>query len=239
MIQNIKNRLEKKFENWAYFIYDHHAKIIPMVFITVILLAINIINIKIDVSTEGFLYEDDPNRVAYTEFRNQFGRDEQIIIAIKNEAIFTPQFLNELHAMHKELETTVPYLKDIQSLINARKTRGKNNALLVDDLFQTFPIDEASIKEAESYIQESNFFDNLLISEDKTFTTLVITSQTYSSIGNVAPVEDEFADDFSEELGGEASQELEFITDSENSQMLAVVNRIVNKYREKGLDIHI
>ena len=139
IVQEFKQSIEDKFKNLAYFIYDHHKKIIPTIFLTIILLAINLYKITLDVSTEGFLYKDDPNRVAYTKLRDQFGRDEKIIIAIKSDHIFSDKFLNNLKSLQDELEDKVPYLKDILSLINATKTTGNNDSLIVEELFKKFP----------------------------------------------------------------------------------------------------
>ncbi len=57
-----------------------------------------------DTSTEGFFHKTDPMRIAYDEFRDQFGRDEKLLIAIKTDNIFDIDFLNKLEKLHKKLE---------------------------------------------------------------------------------------------------------------------------------------
>ena len=244
MIQRLKNSLEAKFEQFAYFIYDHHKKIIPVVMVSILLLSINLYNIKIDVSTESFLYEDAPDRVTYSKFRDQFGRDEKIIVAIKSENTFDKVFLNKLHEIHQKLSTEVPYVKKVDSLINARKTSGEGDLLIVDDLFKTFPIDDQEIADAKAYIEQSPFFEDLLISEDKSFTAIVITSNTYSSIGIKEEKSkgefDEFADDFGTPIDKNAEViKQPFITNSENNAMIDAVNAITSEYKKEGIDIHV
>ena len=95
--------------------------------------------ITIDTSTEGFLHENDPTLLSYNAFRDQFGRDEVIIIALKSPNIFSQAFLKKLKVLHEDLEQNVPFIDDITSLVNARNTRGETNELIVEDLLEDWP----------------------------------------------------------------------------------------------------
>jgi predicted RND superfamily exporter protein len=75
----------------------------------------------------------------YNAFRDQFGRDERIALAIKTNDIFNFKHLEKLRDLHNELKENTPYLYDITSLINARNTIGSENSLLVEDLFEHWP----------------------------------------------------------------------------------------------------
>ena len=98
--------------------------------------------LSIDTSNEGFFHQDDPILLTYNAFREQFGRDDMIAIAIKSDKIFTTEFLNKLGQLHKELEAEVPHVKEITSMLNARNTRGEGDVLLVGDLLTEFPDSE-------------------------------------------------------------------------------------------------
>ena len=129
----IRTRLEKWFENLAHAIYRHRILSLLIMLVLSGILIVQIPKITIDTSTEGFLHDDDPALLAYNAFRDQFGRDEVIIIAIKPEEVFDHRFLKRLKALHEELEDHVPFIEDITSLINARSTRGESNELIVED----------------------------------------------------------------------------------------------------------
>ncbi len=107
--------------------------------IIVVLFVLQIPNIKIDTSTEGFLHIDDPILLDYEEFRDQFGREEIAMVSLKPEKIFDPTFLKKLKSLHDDLEENLPFLDDITSLINARNTHGNKDVLIVEDLFETWP----------------------------------------------------------------------------------------------------
>ena len=61
--------------------------------------------IEIDTSMEGFLEPDDPVRLGYDAFREQFGREELILIAIRTSEVFRLEFLEKLpHAGETDLK---------------------------------------------------------------------------------------------------------------------------------------
>ena len=52
-------------------------------------LASNIRNLQFDTSNEGFLHTDDPILTIYNDFREQFGRDDMLLLTIHSENIFS------------------------------------------------------------------------------------------------------------------------------------------------------
>ena len=57
-----------------------------------------------------------PLRAAYEDFRDRYGRDQAILIAIEGDDVFDLAFLEKLRALHEELEAELPHLQDVQSL---------------------------------------------------------------------------------------------------------------------------
>ena len=98
---NIRKRIEIWFESLGHFIFKHRWLALALMLIFVGTLSSQLPKITIDTSTESFLHDDDPTIVTYNEFRDQFGRDEMIVIAIESSEIFTQNFLKKL----KLLET--------------------------------------------------------------------------------------------------------------------------------------
>lgn len=92
--------------------------------------------LRIDTRDESFFHEDDPALIAYNQFRDTFGQDDQFIIAMKPEGGLTPGFIATLYKLHHELEASVPYIDDITSLINARIVSAEGDTLIVDDLMK-------------------------------------------------------------------------------------------------------
>ena len=203
---DIRKRIERWFESIARNLYHHRIKTLLIMAIFMGSLFTQLPKITIDTSTEGFLHENDPTLLDYNRFRDEFGRDEMIIIAIKPPDVFHPEFLEKLKQLHEELEENVPYLDDINSLINARNTRGEEDELIVEDLLENWPETPEALADLKQRVLENPMYVNLMISEDATFTTIVIKTESSSSITDG------------------------YLTDAENTQVVEAVRAIVKKY---------
>jgi len=247
-------RSEEKFHHFSDVIYDNKFKTLFAVLAVVIALASNLPNITFDTSTEGFLYKDDPQILAYNDFRNQFGRDEKIIIALKTRDVFAPEFLKTLFALHDDIEQNAPYIKEVDSLKNARKTTGNEDELIVEDLFEDgFPADAGQLEEIKKFALSNPIYKNLYLSEDASFTTIMITTQTYTSIGVVDESENEMLESGFDDAGfddvatgGEALakdkvllDKREFINVIETNELIADIEKILKKYRSDDIKIYI
>lgn len=233
--KNWRIRVEEKFHCYSDVIYINKFKVLLLIFSLVGVIASNVPNITFDTSTEGFLYKTDPQIINYNDFRNQFGRDEKIIIAIKTKDIFAPEFLKTLFALHTEIENTAPYIKEVNSLKNARKTTGNLEELIVEDLFEHgIPQETQQLEKIKQFALSNAIYKNIYLNEGATFTTLVISTQTYTSIGVVAETEDELLDSgFDDELieSETNSEAREFINVLETNELIASLENILTKYQ--------
>ncbi len=243
-------RTEEKFHHFSDFIYDNKFKMLLAVLAMVVALASNLPKITFDTSTEGFLYKDDPQILAYNDFRNQFGRDEKIIVAIKTRDVFDRSFLKTLFELHSDIEQNAPYIKQVDSLKNARKTTGNEEELIVEDLFEDgIPADPEQLDDIKQFALSNPIYENLYLSEDATFTTIMITTQTYTSIGVTTESESELLesgfDEPVDEDPGEhgfdepVTEELEFINVLETNELIKVVEETLQKYQSDDISIYV
>lgn len=228
MIQTIRQRIETGLERYAR-VVTNNAWITLLVSVLVVgALGANLPKIVMDTATESFLHDDDPALLAYNDFRDQFGRDELVIVAIETEDVFAPEFLAKLKKLHDELRDNTPYLDDITSLINARNTFGRADELIVEDLFQDWPTDPAAFEEKRQRAYANPLFENTFLSEDRRITAIVIRTDAYSSVG----VEEDALAGF-EDLDaptGEQQVPREFLSDAENSELVQKVAEISYAY---------
>ena len=136
-----------------------------------------------DTSTEGFLHEDDPVRTAYDAFRERFGRDTKLLLVIRPSDVFERDSLERLRALHEEIENEVPKLVEVTSLVNARQTRGVGDELIVGELLEDWPETPEALAEVKRRALSNPLYLNTLISADGRFTTVVIETEAYSSLG--------------------------------------------------------
>ena len=237
---NWRHRTERKFERFSDLLFTHSKKTIFAVLLLVTGFGSQLSTLTMDTSTEGFLHKTDSMRVAYDEFRDQFGRDEKLLVAIKTENVFDLDFLKKLEKLHKKLEAELPYITDVNSLINARNTYGDEKSLIVEDLFEVLPSSQQQIEPQKQRALNNPLLQNLLFSEDQKFAALVIDTQTYSSFDAdgkllVEQEEDEFAD----ELVISAPTDQIYLSDAENTVIVNKAQQIIKEFAADDFEIYL
>jgi predicted RND superfamily exporter protein len=235
---NWRYRIESKFEQFSDFIFTHRKKTIALVLLMVLAMGTQLPNLRMDTSTEGFLHETDIMRLNYDKFRDQFGRDEKILVAVKTPDIFKADFLKKLARLHRDLETNLPYIDEVNSLLNARNTLGTKESLLVEDLFEDFKINEKELSRKKQLALKNPLLVDLLFDKSNTFTNIIIDTQTYSSFDRqgrkiTLSEEDEFSDEPAEPV------DKIYLTDEENTKIIEKIQAIVKKYEAEDFQVYL
>ena len=170
----LRARIESAFARSAVLIFRHRIKTLLIVFAALAALMAQIPHMKFDTSTESFFRKDDPALIAYDRFRQQFGRDEFIVAAINPPEVFDRAFLVRLRDYQQALEGKVPHLKEVNSLITVRNTRGEAERLVVEDLVREIPQTPQAMAALKQRVLSSELYPNLFISADGRFTTVLI-----------------------------------------------------------------
>ncbi|MGD9365740.1 MAG: efflux RND transporter permease subunit [Desulfobacteraceae bacterium] len=233
-----RQRIEKGFETLARLIFQHRIKTMLMLAVMIGALLTQLPHVALDTSMEGFLHPDDPALVTYNEFRDQFGRDEFIIVGFHPDNVFDVNFLNMLKSIHAELEAKVPYLDDVTSLINARNTRGEGDELIVEDLLETWPQTSQAIETIRQRALANHMYRNMLLSKDGTFTSILMRTNALSTTNS----EEDLLKGFDSDSPGTATAPKAsptYLTDAENTEVVEAVDAIVRKYKSQGHRIHL
>ena len=234
---------EKKFEDFSDWVFENSKKTIFLVLLSVAALGWQLPSLTMDTSTEGFLHKSDPMRIAYDVFRDQFGRDEKVLLAIKTSNIFDIDFLHKLESFHEALEAELPYIKKVNSLINARNTYGVEGELIVEPLINQLPTTQIAVDALKKTATANKLFDNLLYSEDYTMTVITIDTQTYAGgIEGDALGELDFEDelDFSFEVDSTVeSAPKAYLSDAENDEIIIMAQQVMSRYDAEDFVIYI
>ncbi len=242
IMSNIRNRIERLFEEFAIAIYDNRYKTLIIMLVIIGCLFSQLPKMAFDLSSEGFLHENDPSRINYNKFRDQFGREELLIIALKPNDIFEPEFLRGLKQLHDDLEEHVPHLDDITSLINARNTLGQGDRLIVEDLLETWPENQNEFDALKLRALNNPMYKNLLISDDGKYTTIVIQTSAYSPTEDETDILEGF-ENVSETNHGKNAKTINidstrtYLTDRENGEVVKAVEKIVKRHTIKDTEI--
>lgn len=196
----------------------HHPFVaIGLMLIAVGGLAASLPQLTFESDVDRYLERDDPIRLDYDALRDQFGRDDLLYLAITPPEIFEPGFLARLRGIHERLEDDLPYVEEVQSLINARQTRGEGDTLLVDELLEAWPETPGEIAAIAARARANPFYRNLYLSDDGRTAGIVIEPMTFQ------PVESDDLSGFDEDVGSDpgAAEEPLYLT---GFQTAALVN---------------
>ena len=239
---NWRTKAENKFESFSDWLYDNATKAILVIVLFVAALGSQLPTLKMDTSTEGFLHKTNPMRIEYDVFRDQFGRDEKLMIAVKTDSIFNLGFLKKLDSFHSALEDELPHIKGVDSLINARNTFGIEGELIVEPLIDDLPETQEDLSRLRSTITNNSFYKNLLYSEDFTMTTVTIDTQTYS---NVEAISEDVNIDFDEYLDFDAEVQVNqsasrlYLSDAENDEIILETQQIMERFNDDNFEIYL
>lgn len=229
-----KDKTEAKFEECAGIIIGHAKKIILLMVLLVVGLGSQLTELVLDTSTEGFLHKNDPMRIDYNNFRDEFGRDEKLLLAIETKNIFKKEFLIKLSKLQDRINDEVRYLDRVESIINTRVVRGVGDKIVIEELFENRDFSKSNIKKKEEEIESNELIKGLLFSEDKTMAVIVVGTQTYTSSG-----EDDVGDTDVGGFGDENIVDSLYITDIENDEVVNGIQKIISDMSVENFKIHL
>ncbi|MCP4906389.1 MAG: MMPL family transporter [bacterium] len=229
-----RGRAEEYFEAWGYFVVRHRwPASIFSIFVTLWLVSF-LPSLTIDNSTESFLRVDDPAVLAYNEFREQFGRDDRIIVSIETPDPFDLEFLERLRELHDAFESEVPFVEEVESLINARFTRGEERGLVVGELLEKWPETEADLAIFRERVLSNPLYRNSLISADGSVTAIVVTPETFSP---ESPANDELSG-FGD---GEGARDLApiYLKAAEGDRVITALYDVMDRFEAPDFRLHM
>ncbi|MCH6561155.1 MAG: MMPL family transporter [Myxococcales bacterium] len=232
----IRDRIEVGFERWGRLVFRYRWAAIVLMLALASALTSRLPLLTLDNSIESFLHEDDPAVLLYNDFRDQFGWDEYIFILLEPREVFDLLFLEELKALHEELETEVPYLDDVTSLLNARSTRGEKDELIVEDLLEEWPETPDAMRVFRERVFANPLYLHTLISENGRFTTITLKPDTYSTLQEI----DALAG-FDDGEMGEALADVkrEFLTEKETALLIKSVREVMARHEGPQLKLYL
>jgi predicted RND superfamily exporter protein len=231
-----RRRIEASFEQWGYFIVRHRW---PALFVSLAVtgwLISFLPGLTVDNSTESFLLKSDPAAVEYNDFRDQFGRDDRIVVAVEAPDLFDPLFLERLRSLHETIESEVPFVEEVESLVNARFSRGEGGELVVGELLEEWPESEADLALFEERVLGNPLYRNALISQDAKVTALAVTPNTYAT-DSPGSKESEVIGGFDDEAVGD--EDLVYLTAAEGDALIVAMYQVMDRFEAPDFKLHM
>lgn len=240
-MSGIRSRIERMFSRLGRWIYENPKKTLAASLVFCLFFFIQVPNLGVDTSSEAMLRENDPIRIAYNKFRDQFGRAEMMVIAVEPPEIFDPDFLEKLRDLHHALEDEIPYVREVTSLVNIRNTRGEGDSLIVEELLEDWPENGLTMEELRERVMSSPLYRNHIMSEDGRVTALLIETEAYADAPAGGEAFDQAFDAFedpapvkTEDAGGKPKR---YFTVEQNREVVLAVDKLLDRFRAPDFNV--
>ena len=238
MARGFRNHVERGFEAWGRSVSARPILILIASLVFAATCIAGLPRLSVDVSFEAFLKSDDEVLVSYDAFREQFGRDERVIISAEpgpgGGGIFDLHFLEKLRALHEAIEQRVPYVDEVTSLVNARDTRGEADSLLVEDFLDPWPENDQQLAKLHARAIANPLFRNNVISADAAITTIMLELQLYSSVGS----ENDTLAGFDGAVG-ESDEPPPLLSGSETAELVDALHTVIADFEGPDFVLHV
>jgi len=234
----MRDYLEAGFGRLATLVFDHAKSFLVLMLVSFVLLASGLQYMRLDTSTEGFLHVNDPVRVAYNDFKQQFGQDDRILVAVHSDDLFAPANLQKLESLHNALADQVPYLAAVDSLITSRVTTGDADSLIVNELFDPWPTTNEDYAHLKTLALANPLLTNLLVNEQGSFTNIMLQMQAFDhqEVDGEISIDDLLAIGDTDTL--EQVPEIP-LSDAQKAQIIDAVATVVDDYNTPEFTIYV
>lgn len=174
---NWKEGVEQGFARYGLFCARSPWWVLLATLLFIGVLSAQLFKLQADTSVEGFLRDDDPALLRFQSFREQFGRDELITIAIRPQEVFNSDFLRTLKGLQQRLQDDVPYVDRVYSLINARDIQASDDELVIAELVETIPQSDSEMEALMAHALGSPIYRGALLSDGGDITTILVRLQ--------------------------------------------------------------
>ena len=234
----MRNQIETQLERLGHVLYRRAGWVIALVLLIIAAGTSQIPRIELRTSTDEFLRPDDPVRVDYDAFLERFGRDDVILLAVEATELFDLVALERLRALHEALEEEVPHVREVQSLINARETRGEADQLIVGELFEDWPETEAELEAIRTRALANPIYRGTFLSKDARLTTVNVELEAFSSFFESDDVFTGFDDTTPEPADAAELETQQKLTSQQEAAAVAAVQAIVERFDGPDFQIH-
>ena len=150
----------------ACFVVDHRRAVLAGVMALTLLAAFLARDLRFDTSIDAWFLDDDPMVQSYDAFRERFGADEVVLVAVTVEGgVFTPDALASIDRLQTAF-AGAPFVADVRSLGDAPLVRREGDAVVVGTLMDQLPRTDAQALLVRARALDSPLIRGQLVTDD-------------------------------------------------------------------------
>jgi predicted RND superfamily exporter protein len=234
---NYKSKIEKGFHHLGISVIRNRWIILLMTLVVAGLAATQLPKLSIATSVESMFTQNDQVITDYQQFRNQFGRDEEIVLLISSSDIFDLEFLTTLKQFHEDLENSLPLLKEVRSLANASYVESVDGGVSVRGFLDNLPKTEEEARQFRKRGLSYPGFQNVYYTPDGRHAIVVIKTQAVSALTADGQRLRGYARGVSGAKPPPPDVEQQSISQVENIAVIGIVEAVIKEYQAPDFKI--
>ncbi len=132
-------------------------------------------NFTFDNTADAFFMQGDSNLANYEEFKEHYQSDEFSLILVKAPGVWDKIFINDIKKVTTTLEK-IKHVSRVASITNVRNIEGKDDEIVIDDLFSEEYTNE-EIKERQRKAIIHPHYSNLYVTKNGKHVAIVIETE--------------------------------------------------------------
>ncbi len=141
-------------------------------------------SLEIDNSVDDMLPSSHPAKELYDEVTETFGGTDTIIVAYRDDDIFSQETLSKINELTKQFGQ-VEGVDEVQSIANAKKLEGSGGSLSVSDIIPESGVNPEQIPEIEEYVTNSRTLKGTVLSSDGKYAGFMVELSEEASDSSV------------------------------------------------------
>ncbi|MBS3813082.1 RND family transporter [Candidatus Bipolaricaulota bacterium] len=197
----VSSKLTEWLEGLSVVITEYPKSAIAAVLIVTLFFGFWIPGLEIDNSVDDMLPANHPDKELYDEVTETFGGTDTIIVAYREDDIFTERTLDRIKELTDKFEG-VSGVSSVQSIANAKRMEGDGAGLKVSDLIPSSGLEPEDVPSIKSYVEENQTLRGTVLSNDGKYAGFLIElsqesadSEVYGDLQEIVDGE-ENPDDF-------------------------------------------
>jgi hydrophobe/amphiphile efflux-3 (HAE3) family protein len=156
------------------FILKYRWLIIILSIVIPVVIGLQIFRAEIDPDLEKYIPSNMPSRINTQEIEDIFGGDELLILIFETDDVLNPETLKRIKSIRKELNK-LDEVGQIMSLFDIKNLKSEGGMLVSESFLDVIPQTDEEIKSLRKDLSESNMAKNIVVSEDFTLATIILS----------------------------------------------------------------
>jgi predicted RND superfamily exporter protein len=236
-LHDYKRKIEKGFHHLGIGVIRYRWAILLITVVVAGLAATQLPRLSIATSVETMFARNDRILADYQQFRNQFGRDEEIVLLISSADIFSLEFLTTLKQFHDDLENSLPLLKEVRSLANAPYIIPGDNGSHIGGFLDNLPRTPEEVQQYKKRGLSYPGFRNQYFTPDGNHAIVAIKTQAVSALTADGLRLRGYARGILGTQWHPSPEEQQSISQLENIAVIGIVEAVIKEYQAKDFNI--